>query len=126
LVRIRIASGDVEALAELNDSPTAAEIIERLPIYAHGQRWGDEIYFTIPVRMDEEPGAREMVDVGTLAYWPPGNAFCIFFGRTPASDGSEPCAASPVNVVGQILSDPLEFKRVRSGEAISIEVVPEG
>ena len=126
MVRIRIAAGDVEALAELNDSPTALEIIERLPIYARGQRWGDEIYFPIPVHMDEEPGAREMVDVGALAYWPPGNAFCIFFGRTPASDGSEPCAASPVNLIGRVLTDPTEFRRVVSGEAVSIEVVPEG
>ncbi len=123
MVRIRIASGDVEALAELNDSPTAAEIIERLPIYAHGQRWGDEIYFTIPVRMDEEPGAREMVDVGTLAYWPPGNAFCIFFGRTPASTDARPRAASAVNPIGRIQGDATAFRAVPSGARVRLERV---
>ena len=42
------------------------------------------------------------MEVGEVAYWPPGQALCIFFGPTPASVGDEPRAASPVNPLGSI------------------------
>ena len=86
---IRITAGDVTLAAELNDSPTAAAIVEALPIEASGSRWGEEIYFSIPVEGQLAPDARADMAVGELAYWPPGNAFCIFFGLTPASDGGQ-------------------------------------
>ena len=121
MTRIRIVAGPVEADAELNDSATATKIVAALPIRAQAQTWGDEIYFSVPVH-DEDDSARAVVDVGDLAYWPPGNAFCIFFGPTPASAGSECRAASPVNVVGRVVSDPLAFREVRSGESVAIEL----
>ena len=65
--------------------------------------------------------ARDVVDVGDLAYWPPGSAFCIFFGPTPASRGDECRAASPVNVVGKIVGDARVFASVRSGTRVTIE-----
>ena len=82
--------------------------------------WGDEIYFDIGVTAAPE-AAREVVDLGDLAYWPPGHAFCIFFGPTPASRGDECRAASPVNVVGKIQGDPGVFKKVRAGSRVTIE-----
>ena len=84
---ISITAGKVSLRAELNEGPTAEKIWEALPIEAKANTWGDEIYFGIPVRAEEEPGAKEDVEVGQLGYWPPGNAFCIFFGPTPASSG---------------------------------------
>ena len=119
--RITIRAGEIAAPAELNDSPTAQKIWEALPIKARGNRWGDEIYFSIPVTMGSEPGARADVKVGELGYWPPGNAFCIFFGPTPASDGQEPRAASPVNVLGKITADAALFRQVKDGEQITLE-----
>ncbi len=56
------------------------------------ETWGDEIYFAIPVSLKED-GPRATVEVGDLGYWPPGRAFCIFFGPTPASRGDEVRAA---------------------------------
>src|SRR6476646_2918964 len=97
--RIRITAGPVSATAALNDSATAQAIWKALPIEASGSTWGDEIYFGIPVQQDEED-AKAIVEVGDLGYWPPGSAFCIFFGPTPASRGDEVRPASPVNVVG--------------------------
>ena len=70
--------------------------------------WGHEFYFDIGVQADQEPDASDVVDVGDLAYWPPGMAFCVFFGRTPASHGNEVRAASPVNVVGRIDDPPID------------------
>ena len=102
---IRITAGDVSLQAELNDSPVAAAILAALPIEASGNRWGEEIYFSIPVHEKGAPDARADMEVGELAYWPPGNAFCIFFGPTPASDGDQPRAASPVNPIGRVVDD---------------------
>lgn len=119
--RIRIIAGSIVATAELNTSPTADAIWTALPIEARGSTWGDEIYFGIPVHQDEEPDARATVELGDLGYWPPGHAFCIFYGPTPASSGSEIRPASPVNVVGRLDGDPLVFKRVSSGATIRLE-----
>jgi hypothetical protein len=117
---IRITAGAVSAEARLNDSKTAGAIWDALPIEAKGQTWGDEIYFDIGLTAPPEE-ARDVVDVGDLAYWPPGQAFCIFFGRTPASQGDECRAASPVNVVGKIVGDARMFTKVRSGSRVTIE-----
>ena len=117
---IRITAGGVTAEAELNDSPTAQAIWEALPITARGNRWGEEIYFRIPVHEDQADDARADVAVGELGYWPTGSAFCIFFGRTPASVGDEPRAASPVNPTGHVLGDATVFKQVRDGEVVTL------
>ncbi|NIO30486.1 MAG: hypothetical protein GTN75_01650, partial [Gemmatimonadetes bacterium] len=84
-----MTAGEARFRAELNDTATAMAIREALPIEARANRWGGEIYFPIPVQADLESGAREVVTPGELGYWPAGNAFCIFFGRTPASEGDE-------------------------------------
>jgi len=118
--RIRITAGSVSAEAVLNDTKTADAIWEALPIEARANTWGDEIYFSIPVRLGEE-NAQEVVEMGDLGYWPPGNAFCIFFGPTPASRGDEIRPASPVNVFGKLEGDPAVFKKVRSGEKVRVE-----
>lgn len=118
---LRISAGPVTALAELNDSPTARLLWDALPIEGRANRWGDEIYFAIPVDADEEPGAVAAVEVGAIAFWPPGNAFCIFWGPTPASRGTQPMAASPVNLLGQIEGDATQFARVASGARVRLE-----
>jgi hypothetical protein len=99
---------DGNALAgELNDSATARALEGRLPLKVRLSRWGDEYYGSIgaPLGVKQAPDAREEMAVGELAYWPPGNALCLFFGPTPASDGPEPRAASPVNPVGRLTGD---------------------
>ena len=121
-MKILIKSGNIKVEAELNDNYTAKRIFEKLPFSALVKTWGDEIYFSIPVQLGEEKG-REEVEVGDLAYWPPENAFCIFFGRTFASKNDKPRAASKVNVFGNIIGDPLIFKSVKDGSKISVEKI---
>jgi len=117
---IRITAGQVSAVAQLNDSKTATAIWDALPLEAKAETWGDEIYFGIPVRAEAD-GAKEVVALGDLAYWPPGHAFCIFFGPTPASHGNEIRPASPVNVVGRVSGDATVFKKVRAGARVTLE-----
>jgi hypothetical protein len=118
--RISIKAGKVEVTAELNNTKTAQAIWDALPITSRGNRWGEEIYFSIPLKLEAE-NAREVVDVGDLGYWPPGTAFCIFFGPTPMSRGEEIRPASPVNVFGKVTGDATAFKQVASGTEITIE-----
>lgn len=118
--KIRITAGEVTATAVLNDSQTAQAIWEALPITARANTWGEEIYFGIPVHLKEE-NPQEVVELGDLGYWPPGHAFCIFFGRTPVSRGNEIRPASAVNVIGKVEGDPKIFARVRDGEKVVLE-----
>jgi hypothetical protein len=119
--KIRIKAGNVEADAVLNESPTADKIWGALPLEARGNTWGDEIYFEIPVKCTLEKDAKEVVKEGNLGYWPPGSAFCIFFGPTPASQGREIRAASAVNIIGQVSGDATLFKKVPQGARVRIE-----
>ncbi len=119
--RIRITAGEVSLTAQLSEGPTAQKLWEALPIEGSAQTWGQEIYFSIPVEHGTEPGAKAEREVGDIAFWPPGNAFCIFFGPTPMSGGDTPVAASPVNDLGKIEGDATAFKRVRSGTKVTIE-----
>jgi hypothetical protein len=120
MAEIRITAGTMSAEATLNDSKTARAIWDALPIEAKAQTWGDEIYFAIGVE-EAEDSAKAVVELGDLGYWPPGHAFCIFFGPTPASQGDEIRPASPVNVVGRVTGDATTFKRVKSGARVVIE-----
>ena len=118
---IKISTSNISLNTELNDSPTAKAIYETLPIESIAQRWGDEIYFSVPVKSELEPQARIDMAVGEIAYWPPGNAFCIFFGPTPASRSKQPRAASPVNPIGKITGDAKQLRAVKDSENIRIE-----
>ena len=119
--KIRIITGELKAEAELNDSKTAQLIWEGLPIESTNNLWGEEVYFNIPVKAGQEKGAREVVSAGELGYWPSGHAFCIFFGPTPASRGDEIRAASAVNIIGKVLSDPKIFRKAKDGAKITLE-----
>jgi hypothetical protein len=117
--KIRIKAGAIEATAELNDTRTAQTIWEALPIYGRVNLWGDEIYFSIPLSLEQETG-QEVVNIGDLGYWPDGNGFCIFFGPTPISQGDEIRPASPVTVFGKVIGDATVFKKVTEGTKIII------
>jgi hypothetical protein len=120
--QIKITAGKVIALAELNTTKTADAIWKALPITAKANTWGDEVYFSIPVKTGLED-AKETVSLGDLGYWPPGTAFCIFFGPTPMSRGKEIRPASAVNVFGKINGDAKVFGRVGEGDEIKIKRV---
>jgi hypothetical protein len=119
--KINIKAGNVIMKAELNDSSTSKLIWENLPIESQANTWGDEIYFEIPIVVDQESEARADVEVGELGYWPMGHAFCIFFGPTPMSQGDKPRAYSPVNILGRILGDAQQFRVVHQGDTVKLD-----
>jgi uncharacterized protein len=123
--RITITAGRARFQVQLNDTATALAILEALPLDARASRWGGEIYFSIPVEVGAEAGVREVVQAGEVGYWPPGRAFCLFFGRTPASEGEEIRAASAVNIVGRIEGGLDELWNIPDGAKISLRASSE-
>ena len=113
-------AGPPDDLMDLPGFQLAAKIMEILPVEGTANVWGDEIYFDIPLNLDLEGDARADVEVGDLAYWPTGSAFCIFFGPTPVSTDEKPRAYSPVNVFGKVIGDALQFKAVPDGSKITV------
>ena len=116
---IKINIGDIELPARLNETDTAARVAEILPITASVNLWGEEIYFTIPLETGLE-NAQETVSLGDMAYWPQGNALCLFFGQTPVSTADEIKPLSAVNIIGRIDGDLEPLKQVRQGDKITI------
>jgi len=123
MTEILIKVEGISLKAELADTPTAKAVLKALPLEGNANVWGEEIYFGIPLELEQESDAREEVEVGTLAYWPAGPALCIFFGRTPVSTGDKPKAYSAVNVFGQISEDSTVLKKVPDGAKIQISVI---
>lgn len=123
--KIKIKAGNIVVDATLNDTKTAEAIWSKLPIEGKVNTWGDEIYFSVPVKASAE-NPKAVVELGDLGYWMPGSAFCIFFGRTPASSAKEIKPASPVNVFGKIdLKKINDLKKVKDGENIIISKAEE-
>jgi hypothetical protein len=119
--RITVKVGAVEVFGELNDTETADLIWNALPIESYISTWGDEIYFPIPLHVELEDLAQEVVELGDMGYWPTGNAFCIFFGPTPNSRGDEIRPASPVNVFGKVIGDTKVLKTLRPGVSVRVD-----
>jgi len=96
---------------------TFKAITQCLPIMGTIGVWiNSGIFVPIGIKKGLEKAVKE-VDAGTIAYWPVGDALCIFYKKsTPYSS---------VNVVGKI-TDGLEiFENARRGTRIIIEKVDE-
>ena len=121
--RFRIISESIgEVTAEFGEElnpRTCEKIWESLPMEGNANLWGDEIYFSVGLDIELE-NAKQDVEIGDIAYWPPGKAICIFFGPTPASFGEKPRAYSPVNVFARVVGDARVFKKVKEGERVSL------
>ncbi|WP_248896955.1 cyclophilin-like fold protein [Haloplanus halobius] len=117
---VTVDGTDMDATWVEESPETRRAIAEALPLQGTGTRWGDELYFRTPVDVPAEDPRAE-VEPGTIAYWPQGSALCLFWGPTPASTGSEPRAASPVNVVARI-DDILPLSRLADGAAASVRI----
>jgi uncharacterized protein len=120
-MKIKIVVGSIEAFATLSNTKTASAAVNSLPLDSIAHLWGEEIYFEVPLELELENG-KELLEIGDIAYWPPGKSMCIFFGPTPSSRGNEIRAYSAVSVFGKLTGDAGVFRAVREGERIGVEV----
>lgn len=116
----QIGKVKAELLTEKNPK-TCEKIWQNLPLELNLSRWGEELYGSIPVEIEEE-NAQEECEIGDIGYWLSGSGFCIFFGKTPASTSEKPKAASPMNVFAKIVDeDPKIFDQFSSFEGRAIK-----
>ncbi|UCG68689.1 MAG: hypothetical protein JSV09_12920 [Thermoplasmata archaeon] len=113
--------GEVQAEIIDKNPETAEAVLKALPFEGKANVWGEEIYFNIPVGVVEENGQQEM-EVGDIAFWPTGNAMCLFFGPTPVSETEKPNAYSPVNLFARVIGDAKVFRKIKDGEIIQVRL----
>jgi hypothetical protein len=119
---IVIIAGNLRLEGYLSDTPTGRALAEALPLEGEAQRWGDEIYCSVPQVVQElDDAAAVAVQVGDIGYWPPGRALCLFFGLTPSSVPGEIRPASAVNLVGRLSGDPCCLTGVSEGDTLRVE-----
>jgi hypothetical protein len=118
--KIKFAFGSVTLEAELLQTSTAEAIWKSLPIEGEASRWGDEVYFEIPVAVGRDEGARAVVEAGEIAYWPDGRAIAIGFGRTPISGPGEIRLASPCNIWAKAIGDVKRLGAVKAGTRVVV------
>ena len=121
--KLKIALGPAVLDVDLLDTPTAAALYAAAPFDSSASTWGDEVYFSTPVTQGEEPDARTVMQPGELAYWPPGNAIAIGFGRTPISKGDETRLASPCNVFAKALGSVKVLSKVKTGTKVEVTLI---
>jgi hypothetical protein len=118
---MKIDSYHWDIIIQGSSPKTASQILKILPLESEIRLWGEEIYFQIPLKMPEED-AKNSVALGDVAYWPQGQCFCVFFGKTPlTSTLDEIKPASPVNVFGKVLGDLESLKTVKSNVKVLLE-----
>jgi hypothetical protein len=117
---ISIKIQDRSLTAELNESSAARALAQALPLKVRMSRWGEEYYGNCGLALAADAGARELMEVGEIAYWPPGSALCFFFGPTPASTDERPRAASPVLPLGRLTGGVEALKSL--GASIQVEI----
>ena len=120
MARIRIAWGSGEVTADLRETPTVKQLLKALPGTSRAQTWGEEVYFTTPVRAKLEPDAREIVEPGTVCFWTEGDALALPYGRTPISSDERPKLANRCNILGQIEGDARMLSGIKAGDKITV------
>ncbi|HEY0196034.1 MAG TPA: cyclophilin-like fold protein [Methanobacterium sp.] len=109
-----VGKGKATAKLDGRNPETATRFYKNLPLEGNAKCWLDEVYFIIPLELEYENQSPN-ADKGDLSYWPPGAAFCIFYGQ------SQP--ASPVNHIGKLTSNLELFKLVEPEDIIIVRKV---
>lgn len=119
---LRVSAGKVSFEVALEDTPTSKLVLAALPFESRAQTWGEEVYFSAPLSAKLEPGAKQVVEPGTVCFWTEGTSIALPFGRTPMSgaDG-KPKLAAACNVLGRIAGDPRVLADVRDGDRVRVE-----
>jgi uncharacterized protein len=120
-MKLSLAFKTARIEVQLLQTATAKAVWAALPFDATAQTWGEEVYFTTPVKIALERDAQQIVDPGTVCFWTEGDALALPYGRTPISSDERPKLANRCNVVGKVLGDPRQLAKVRSGEAVRVD-----
>ena len=107
---------------KLRSTKTAIAIKNILPFKSTVKKWGEEIYFEIPIEesLDLENDAKDIINVGEIAYWIEGKCIAIGYGRTPISKGNEIKLAARTNIWGDALLNIKELNKIKDGDEVVV------
>ena len=114
-IKLHDSSTGIE-LDDTNSPKTVNEFVEKLPFTVDLNVWGDEIYSSKSPITQPEENAKSPVELNDVAYWPTGKAICLFYGPTPIGKPGEITPASPVNIIGKIISPDKQILEKAEGE----------
>ncbi len=120
-IKLHDCSIDIE-LDDSNSPNTVKEFVEKLPFIVDLNVWGDEIYSSKSPISQPEENAKSPVDLNDVAYWPTGKAICLFYGPTPIGEPGEITPASPVNIIGKIISPDKKILEKTEGETATFSL----
>ena len=115
---LRTHHGDIHLL--IHHDTLTSKLKKKLPVKSVINTWGDEVYFELPVKMQLDSGAEDVVEPGTVCFWVEGNSLAIPFGPTPASVGNECRLVSRVNQVGKTISSLSDLSKLEDGDIVEI------
>ena len=107
---------------KLRSTNTANAIKNILPFKSIVKTWGDEIYFEIPIEknIDLESDAKDVIDLGEVAYWIDGKSIAIGYGKTPISQNNEIRLAAKTNIWGDAVINIKELNKIKDGDEVII------
>ena len=105
----------------LRNTQTARLISEAIPIKSKIQMWGEEIYFNTNLQLKLEDDAKEVMQLGELAFWTEGSAIAIGYGKTPVSIDKEIRLIGPCNVWADGNFKKSDFDDIKPGDEISLD-----
>jgi uncharacterized protein len=120
-MKIAVRIGSLQLEIDLLETPTAKALVDALPFKSRTQTWGEEVYFSTPLKVKLERDACQVVEPGTVCFWTEGDAIALPFGRTPLSSDERPKLASRCNVLGKLVGDPRQLAAVQAGENVTVE-----
>ena len=107
---------------KLRSTNTANAIKNILPFKSIVKTWGDEIYFEIPIKknLDLESDAKDVINLGEIAYWIDGKCIAIGYGKTPISQNNEIRLAAKTNIWGDAVINIKELSKIKDGDEVII------
>ncbi len=112
---------DKELILNLRNTPTANLIYDSLPFSSLVKKWGEEIYFEIPIDIELEDNARTVVKFGEIAFWNEGSAIAIGYGKTPVSNENEIRLISPCNIWADSSFDKTYIEQIKENETVDVK-----
>ena len=108
-------------IVELNNTDTAKKIYDSCPLRSITNTWGNEIYFETAIKVTKDKTAKDIINLGEIAYWVEGSSIAIGFGPTPISKADEIRLVTKANIIGKTKSNLSLLGMVKSGEIVIVE-----
>ena len=119
--KIKIKFSNNFIIVELNNTDTAKKIYDSCPIRSITNTWGNEIYFETAIKVKKDKTAKDIINLGEIAYWVEGSSIAIGFGPTPISKADEIRLVTKANIIGKTKSNLSLLGMVNSGEIVIVE-----